>query len=461
MPNGDNELWGEARCVEPYNAIYKDDNIEVSNGTIKLKVKKENTSWKCDTCSNTYTTQYSNATIATPYTMSFNTGKFEARIKMPTFKKAHCTFWTWHGNKVNEIDIAESYGVGKYGSLWGDFSRTNYSLHSWPPGDNDSTNPYHLSHHEIKNRYPAQSWWHWLSNSKFNQEDFHIYGCEWYTNSVHFFVDGIKVNSFWKYYQTRKFTQNKQSNKRTYNYIVGSDCIPSSGDWYILPGYPWNDTSYSNLRFTAGLDGAHDSYNDGVLGAMEIDYLKVWQQHPNNGWYEIQHENNTHGINDKEYNNKILAEQSDANIVVSRTIYTEENLYNYQLNANSFNIDEDSCITYEWDIYYGPQLSQHYNAKGQFIFTTSLPFTAKEVANIQWQLKITHHGTQTIKSGAFNYLTHDKHQNNATSDIYVCAVIDDITTYENAVDKRLQNTMISVNATILLVVNNRKNKWKF
>jgi|GEM_PF-1012064 len=288
MAGGDNEDWGQARSSPESFTIYRDANVEVSNGTVKLKVKKEYGEWKCNSCTgDTYKKSYSSAILATPYDLPLNHGKFEARIKMPIFKLAHSTFWTWHGTGVNEIDIAEAYGVGKNGGLFGDFPRTNYSLHSWAP-EGQNNNPYNLQHVELRERYPNQTWWLYVRGKHFRQENFHTYGCEWTPSKIDFFVDGSRVKTYWKYYQQRTYNS-PFGNSRfpSFTYYVGAECIPDQGYWKTLPGFPWSDTSFSNLRLTTGIDGSHGSHSNGYLGQMEIDYVKIWQKNPTNGWKDV------------------------------------------------------------------------------------------------------------------------------------------------------------------------------
>src|SRR5690606_15050410 len=103
MWGGDNDNWSEARwggMAGDFNAIFKDENVVVSNGTCKIIMKKEPSSWKCDTCSGKpLKVNYSAGAICIPYDQSFNSGKFEARIKFPVFKYAHSTIWTWAGGQ--------------------------------------------------------------------------------------------------------------------------------------------------------------------------------------------------------------------------------------------------------------------------------------------------------------------------------------------------------------------------
>ena len=300
MNPSDHDDWGDARFDEDGHSIIKDANIEVSNGSIKLKLKREASSWHCATCSmSTKYASYSSARLATPYRYRyFNSGKFEARIKMPTAKYTHATMWTWYTDpdpnnpadpgRVNEIDIAEAYGVGKNGSFWGDFPRTNYSLHAWAPGDNLITNPYNLPKDvEIRNHYPNQSWWNWVWGTGFKQDEYHTYACEWDSTKVNFYVDGAIVNLFMKYYQTHSYTTGTWFWRQTHYYNVGSACLPDAGYWKTLPGFPYHKTSESNLQFTIATDEDYGGHPNGFVDQMEIDYVKIWQRVPENNWVEI------------------------------------------------------------------------------------------------------------------------------------------------------------------------------
>lgn len=288
MPGGDNDNWSEGRCVLPYNSIIKDANVVVSNGSVKLQVKKEPSSWHCDTCTmDTLYKNYSSATLNTRYTKSFNAGKFEARIKMPTFLYAHATFWTWMGNIVDEIDIAEAYGWTGSSGLFGYYPKNGYSLHAWEPGNTTITNPYGMQHVEVHNRFERQTWWDWMRGKYFRQQDYHIYTCEWDTALVRFYLDGGLISEQWKYYQERDYTTGWWFWQKTHHYKVGSTCNPGSGTWHIMQGFPYNDTSASQLRFDCAIDNESSKHDNGLLGEMEIDYVKMWQRHPANGWTNI------------------------------------------------------------------------------------------------------------------------------------------------------------------------------
>ncbi|HTO15748.1 MAG TPA: hypothetical protein VLZ83_08250 [Edaphocola sp.] len=111
-PGLESDNWGEGRIPYPGNhTVIQDENVVVSGGTVKLKVKQKTTTWQCDTCTMTpYTKNYTSGYISTRYSNAFNNGRIEVRLKMPLFKYSWATCWTWYGSDVNEIDFAESYG---------------------------------------------------------------------------------------------------------------------------------------------------------------------------------------------------------------------------------------------------------------------------------------------------------------------------------------------------------------
>ena len=290
---GDHDDWGEGRCVYPYNAIDRDGNVEVGSGTCKLFVKKEPSSWQCATCgSPARNTQYSRGMIRLPFLkpnstaqipMFFNEGKFEARMRMPTFKYAHSCMWLWHGTNVNEIDIAESYGYsGKpKWPLFGYAPTCGYSVHAWEPGIiNTAQNPYNMTHVEVAYHFPGQDWWDWLLGRWFKHEDWHTYTCEWDTAHVKFLVDGNRANEYWKYYREGKTKKGLWPFQRTYTYAIGSTCNPDPGVWRIMQGFPYNNNSMSALTLTTGIDKEDDSHPNGKVGYMEVDYVRAWQRHP-------------------------------------------------------------------------------------------------------------------------------------------------------------------------------------
>ena len=260
MPGGDHDNWSGAR--KNGIGIYRDKNVVVQDGAAHLQAWKEQDSWRCDTCTEPITnTQYSTAILALPYTHYFQSGRFEARIKMPVFKWAHSTFWTWLGSSTNEIDIAEGYGFSKNYLRWATSGKPyiNYSLHNWPTPEETKAGAVH---EESKNRYPAQEGMR--GRNRFRMDEYHVYACEWDTAVVRFFLDGKLVKEQWKYN------------------IAGtaSGCVAAGGAYSLLPAFPGNTQSYSNLRFTISVDKADTRHAPGLLGEMLLDYVRIWQRHP-------------------------------------------------------------------------------------------------------------------------------------------------------------------------------------
>jgi hypothetical protein len=290
MPGGDNDNWEQGRIVEPFLCIMKDENVEVSNGTVKLKVIREAATWHCNSCTMpTRTTNYTSGNIRLPYTKGFNAGKFEARIKMPTFLQAHSTFWLWRGSLINEIDIAEAYGWTGNSGLFGHFPRCNNSLHAWSPSDAlpSQPNPYNMVHDEIRNHYARQTWWDWQAGRYFDQHNFHTYTLEWDTAIIRIYLDGNLESEQWKYYQWRSEKRGWWPFRHWVSYKVGSGCNPDPGTWKILRGFPYNNQSNSALNFTTGVDKSDSKHPNGYLGAMEIDYVKIWEKYLENGWTDL------------------------------------------------------------------------------------------------------------------------------------------------------------------------------
>lgn len=467
MSPKDHENWREGRIALPYIAIMKDQNVVVNNGSVKLQVKKEPTTWKCDTCAVTRHTDYSCATLAIPYTnRSFDAGRFEAKIKFPIFPNAHSTFWTWKGNDVDEIDIAEAYGPTKLRPR----SLNTNNVHAFYEGT------YKLPDSWDQADFPGQAWWDKYS---YHQQDYHIYGCDWDTALVTFFLDNSEVRKVWKYYQERNYQTGHWFWTKTWYYKVGSSCFPSSGVWRITPGFPWNNHSSSNLRFDCSLDSAitDPGWGTGLLGEMEIDYVKMWQRHLQSGWQNIclpatptisgpdivcgtatytisSPTPNGYWVTPLSPNLHVLS--SSANSITVQAVpgtglYQASITYNAADNncaigtnyiikkvdvglssensvictrATSSSISGDSyCLgvwpsrfgfacfgskfnsptTFEWDVYYGPSGLLHYHSFGQFISTPAVSFYSGILNTVQWQVKITNACGTVTKTGTMNF----------------------------------------------------------
>ncbi|RYD99696.1 MAG: glycosyl hydrolase family protein [Sphingobacteriales bacterium] len=286
---GDHDDWAESR-IEVYGGnktIVKDENVQVSDGTVKLKMKQETTSWKCNSCPGTpQTRNYTSGYIGSK--MRFNNGaKVETRLRMPIFEDAWNTCWFWALNDVNEIDFAESWsnnGMPSWPYIGKHKPHNNYNLHSWRP--RWDTNGYFPKDIDISNRYPNQDWSDWIGHTRFRYEDWHKYTCEWDTASVTIYLDDVLINKFWKYYRDVQvqvydpYTGAKISRKMR----EAATCTLPPGDWQITKGYPWNsENSVSKLIFSVAATKTNKLHNTSGpvdLGAMEIDYVRMYQRHP-------------------------------------------------------------------------------------------------------------------------------------------------------------------------------------
>lgn len=278
--SGTTDDWDEGRKPYPNNySVIKDGNTVVSGGTLKLKLKQESTSWHCATCSmSTLNENYSSGYISSK--MIYNNRRIETKLKMPIFKGAWNTCWFYHLSSVDEIDFIESSsakGMLNWPYL-GKRPNNMYNLHAYLPPF-PYINIYNLpSTMTIGNDYPKQSWWNWFTNNRFHYDDWHTYVCEWDTASIKTYLDGELVNTIWKYYNfTTIFAYNG-----SYTFRVPSGCIVNAGEpYYISEGFPYNNESLSKLIFSSAMtipDKTLD--NDGELGQMEVDYIKVYQRHP-------------------------------------------------------------------------------------------------------------------------------------------------------------------------------------
>jgi len=209
-------------------------------------------------------------------------------MKMPVFKGAWAAFWLWHGTNVNEIDIAEAWGGSNPSIPWlgSDRRRNTYSTHAWGPREGES-NPYNLEWGSdaasTEVRFPRQDWWNFILGTHHAQQEYHVYACEWDPIRIKTFLDDELVGTLWKYYQVRTIGYIDHGFIYNYYYKVGSDCTPDAGDWDVEYGFPYSDSSQSQVRISTAASGyITGDPNAGTfsLGEAEVDYVKIWQRHP-------------------------------------------------------------------------------------------------------------------------------------------------------------------------------------
>lgn len=136
---------------------YKPENVEVSDGALKITTKKELSEGM----------PYTSGAVTTKGKAVFQQGKLEVRAKMPSGKGLLPAIWLWtnSGNTYPEIDIVEILGQ--------------------EPGQAWST-----IHYEVGGLYSKTYSYADLQDLT---ADFHTYGIEWEKDSLTFLIDGNPV----------------------------------------------------------------------------------------------------------------------------------------------------------------------------------------------------------------------------------------------------------------------------
>lgn len=199
---------------------YRDstDNIQVSDGTLKIKGLRQSYGGK----------NYTSGRINTRGKAEFRYGKIEARIKLPSFTGAWPAFWMLGGNyssigwpRCGEIDIMEAINTEKF---------THGALHWFgESGQSDSGG-------DSQKIVPAD----------FDRTQWHVYGITWDEKKMDFTVDG-------QVFFSDSITDGYKGEFRKEQFIILNLAI--GGQW---PGF-----SIDNNAFPA---------------TMEVDYVRVSQK---------------------------------------------------------------------------------------------------------------------------------------------------------------------------------------
>jgi beta-glucanase (GH16 family) len=194
------------------------DNAFVSEGTLKIKAKKE--AYTHSGTTQAYTSARLNSKV------SFTYGKVEVRAKLPRAQGTWPAIWTLGSNletvgwpACGEIDIMEQ--------LFEDFDMVQCAVHT-PDTHGDNTIVKQVAVSDVT-------------------ENFHIYGLEWTSESLTFLVD-----------ETPYFIYNPE-NKTPENW-------PYFNDQYIL----------LNIAMGGNLGGPVDP--NFTEDQMEVDYVRVYQK---------------------------------------------------------------------------------------------------------------------------------------------------------------------------------------
>jgi len=226
-------------------AWHQPENLEVSNGTLKIIAKKLDTqhigTFVTDWNSNPYITQ----TSAFDYTtgeiwskLKFSYGKYQIRCRLPAGKGFWPAFWTFGGLRWNEIDVFEIYGD--------DMNRFTCNVHYDYDGDDCK---YDCSY--------AQD----------NLTDFtqwHTYTCVYDFDKITWWVDGNLIRIFYRYRTITGFP------------ISCGEAI-ANGVYTLEKSYPIEDMHIvANLAIQSGDDSPDVSTI--FPNSMEIDYIRYWKK---------------------------------------------------------------------------------------------------------------------------------------------------------------------------------------
>ena len=168
------------------NQIFWDQNVVLEDGLLQIVAKKETTTWFNET------RNYTSGTIHSR--KAFGQGKYEIRAKLPKGEGFWPAIWTF-GQVGSEIDIMEA-GMQNP-------KRFHTSVHEW----------------NIKDMF------HKRVNVNFDlSEDFHVYGMEWDSSSIKFFIDDKEVWHLCKYTSNIKRNPRRcNKNRKTVQPIFPSD----------------------------------------------------------------------------------------------------------------------------------------------------------------------------------------------------------------------------------------------
>lgn len=224
--------------------IYRDDNVVVSGGTLRLVAKRENGTWFGQN------RQYTSGMIHSVSPFNFYYGKFEIRAKIPNGKGFWPAFWLY-GADANEIDIFE-FGCDKPNWLY-----TNV-------------------HAEIESSDEHWDWSEKYIGTNYSNS-FHVYTMEWEVNQIIFKVDGNIIRRMPRYWTIlgQPLYCNSYISSAVY---IENLLMPDNQLSVILNLAIGNE----NTPFTGSPD-----LNTILPNQFEIDYIRVYQRQPQSGFYDL------------------------------------------------------------------------------------------------------------------------------------------------------------------------------
>lgn len=219
--------------------IYSDNNVIVSNGTLKLVAKKETSTWFGSTRNHT-------SGIIHSQINNFKYGKYEIRCKIPSGAGFWPAFWTFGGG--DEIDVFEFGGQNP--------NKIYTSIHQWFTG---------YSNFDTKS----------FIGPDYSQ-NFHTYAVEWDNYFIKWYVDGSLIRSESKLYTSTSPV---------------TSCNVSAGTYIVNPLFPTGEQSViCNLAIgNSGSPSFVVPPNSSTVfpNQLEVDYIRIYQRTPQNGFTNL------------------------------------------------------------------------------------------------------------------------------------------------------------------------------
>jgi len=198
------------------------DNIEVSNGTLKINALKESYGGK----------NYTSGRINTRNKQTFQFGRLEARIKLPSFTGSWPAFWTLgqsYGSvgwpRCGEIDILEAINTENY---------THGAVH-WYVESADYNGQGDVEKNSLS-----------VLPSNYKRTDWHTYGIEWTETTIDFYVDN-------KVFYSQPITESHMDEFRKEQFVILNLAI--GGNW---PGFTIDNSAFPDKS------------------TMEVDYVRYY-----------------------------------------------------------------------------------------------------------------------------------------------------------------------------------------
>lgn len=245
-----------------------DNNIQVSNGTLKLTAKKEipaiSGTYVTDWATNPPTTQtssfdYSSGELWTKEKFGF--GKYEIRCKLPKGKGFFPAFWTYGDPYKNEIDVFEFWNENDcFGSY--DASRLSKNPHFNFHNDDEQDGTSESCPEDVYG--PCSSW-----NGPDYSADFHTFTMVWNFYTIEWYIDGSLA---------RKVTRFLDASTGTLSYDC--DQIINGNVYQWRKAFPANYTHNIIVDLAIQSGGGAPDVNTPLPSSMEIDYIRYYKRAP-------------------------------------------------------------------------------------------------------------------------------------------------------------------------------------